>query len=357
MNEEIKMKYSGLALSLLLLLLFSCSDDVSGTASQAGNGFVSGIVTDSNGTVSDATVWLRSSGFLADTSGDSTEVFETFSNDTGYFSFDSVPQGDYMVEVRLNDSTLASQRFSRTNSTADLLIDTVLLQQAGSYRGSIDPSSNPDKSPMHVRVYGLNLHTRVDLFGDFIFPFLPAGEQIIHIVSGNPAIGLIAIDTIQITPGTTLEGDMLEVPGSYSRDSLVLCNIFDANGLPIPSDFSSITSLDEDGRVTTLILDNLPVTAIPPSIKHLPLSKLSITNTALSTFPPGLDRMPSLDTLDLSSNELTLLPDVVVTISGLSFLSIDNNRLPTTSPPLLPAVLAWIDTYSYNPQWRDTQRK
>lgn len=354
------MKSNGILLLVVLLLCFSCSDDVSGTASQAGNGFVSGIATDTNGiALANATVWLRTSSFLADTSGDSTELYETYSDDTGYFSFDSIPVGEFTIEIRQSDSLLTMERFKISENGLDTSLGKIQMSKSGSYLGTVDPSTNPgDTTPMHVRVFGLNVHTRVNFLGDFFFPHLPAGEQILHIVSGNPAIGLIAIDTVNIIAGTAHEGDSFQVPGSYSRDSLVVLDLFDHNGITPPSDLSTITTLGDDGRITGLTLDGIGIESVPLSFAHLPLRTLKMKNNSLlSTFPPGLDKMSDLDSLDLSGNNLTGLPPIVEDIRTLSYLNIDNNRLPTSFPALSQVVLDWIDNNSYNPEWRDTQRQ
>lgn len=350
------MKNSWIIYTLFSLLFWSCSDDVSGTASQAGNGIVSGIATDTNGTaVANATVWLRTSDFLADTSGDSTEPFETYSDDTGYFVFDSIPEGEFTIEVRQSDSLLTMHRFAMASHTPHTSLGTLVLDKSGSYLGTVDPSTNPDESPMHVRVFGLNLHTKVNFLGDFFFPHLPAGDQIIHIVSDNPAIGLIAIDTITIVAGTTHEGDIFEVPGSYARDSLVILDLFERNSIEAPTDLGTITTIS-NSRITGLHLDGYNLTIVPPSFAHLPLQKLTLKNNPqLTSVPPGLDKMKDLDSLDLSGNGLTALPAIVLGLT-LEYLNIDNNRLPKTAPPLPKAVMDWIDNNSYNPDWRETQK-
>lgn len=344
----------------LLLLLWACSasTDVAGTATQAGNGYISGVVISTAGTpVEGASVWVRSSDFLADSSGDSTELYETTSNADGRFHFDSLPNGEYAVEIRENDSSMAMHRFTITDNNHDA--GQIAVEKSGSYFGTLDTSMIPAGTHFFARVYGLNIRAQVNLFGEFYYPALPAGMQILHIVAEDPAIGLITIDTVYIEAGTAdTSGTPYTYPESWARDSIIIDGILSSSGSELTVE--DVCVKDENGRVVELTFDNCKLKSIPPAIAHLnALEKLIITNNPLFIeIPAGVDKLTALTHLDISDNGIHTVTPSIVALDNLSYFSIDGNALlQGVAPPPPPSVIEWIDTHSNNPDWRDTQTK
>lgn len=359
MTREMKMKYKTLclivAISIIMSILNCSSGDVAGTGTQVGNGIVSGIaVSDSLGTIiGNADVFLRDISFLADTSGAVEELYITKTDEYGYFVFDNIPEGDYAVEIRANDSILGMHRFTLPSNGYDA--GKVQLRPSGSYFGVVDTSKIALGKHFYARVFGLNILAQVNRFGEFYYPRLPAGMQILHIEAADTNIGLVEIDTVWIKPGTAdTSGTPYIFPESWARDSIVVEDIIAVNKLLLSVE--DVASLDSNGRVEGLVFDSVNLIHLVPAITHITkLRKLVVThNPEYVIVEPELSKLKELTYLDLSYNGIEFIHDPVSELQNLEYLSVDYNKLPI-GLPLSQSVIQWLDDYSTNPNWRDTQ--
>ncbi len=362
----------------LLALLFACSsvtsEQVAGTGSQAGNGIIiASVVTSTDSTpISDASVVIRSSDYLA---RDSKEFIEksTFTNASGAFEFDDLPEGEYVIEVMDKDSMTIMHKLHVKGDSVHTLGHLAPRKPSG-FHGVVDMTNVPGGIDVYVQVYGLNIEASVNSMGEFFVPHIPSGEHIIHIMATIPSYGIIDADTITVNPGEDLNTGHYMLPFDFWRDTVVIRELLDQNGLTeIPTD--EVTKKDPEGRIVELILDNRNISIIPSKIRELRLHKLAlINNTGLTELPneigailslkalvlrnSGLTLVPAsigdirhLRELDISDNKLTDLPQNYINLRELKLLMVNNNQLTSQTPE----ITNWINKYSTDRNWAGQQ--
>jgi len=173
MNMEFWKRLGCLLAVGTLAFVSGCSDRVAGGGSsgtETGNALTATILQ-ANGTPSArAIVRLRPSDFL---SGDTISArFTTQTNDSGKLRIDSVPKGDYTLEVISGMySTLRTLSLSTSDSNIALGMDT--LQKAATIVGHV-PTTLPVNSTIFI--VGTEHHTTVDANGAFKFDTIPVGS-------------------------------------------------------------------------------------------------------------------------------------------------------------------------------------
>lgn len=115
---------------------------------------------------------------------------------------------------------------------------------------------------------------------------------------------------------------------SRYRDSISLVNILKSNNITLPVDSFAVFS--PGGRIVSLKLDNRKLTVLPRDIGY----------------------MDSLQTINLSANQLKTLPREITKISPTTNLVVDLNYLCTVSD----TIANWINKYSKNANWNKIQR-
>ncbi|XP_032611978.1 leucine-rich repeat and calponin homology domain-containing protein 4 isoform X2 [Hylobates moloch] len=100
------------------------------------------------------------------------------------------------------------------------------------------------------------------------------------------------------------------------------------------------------GNLTALTYLNLSrnqLSLLPPYICQLPLRVLIISNNKLGTLPPDIGTLGSLRQLDVSSNELQSLPAELCGLSSLRDLNVRRNQLSTLPEELGDLPLVRLD--------------
>ncbi|XP_055148563.1 leucine-rich repeat and calponin homology domain-containing protein 4 isoform X2 [Symphalangus syndactylus] len=100
------------------------------------------------------------------------------------------------------------------------------------------------------------------------------------------------------------------------------------------------------GNLTALTYLNLSrnqLSLLPPYICQLPLRVLIVSNNKLGTLPPDIGTLGSLRQLDVSSNELQSLPAELCGLSSLRDLNVRRNQLSTLPEELGDLPLVRLD--------------
>ncbi|MDG5816998.1 hypothetical protein QA601_18015 [Chitinispirillales bacterium ANBcel5] len=144
------------------------------------------------------------------------------------------------------------------------------------------------------------------------------------------------------------DNDIETVPadiGSLAR--LTKLNFAHNKVLSLPEEISSLTEL------TYLYLYDNQLDSIPQGIGQcIKLRELRIDNNNLTHLPASIGALIQLEQLGFRSNQISTLPDEIVNLQPSAMLNVDYNELCT-----LPALItAWIDQYTVNVNWLDTQQ-
>jgi hypothetical protein len=114
----------------------------------------------------------------------------------------------------------------------------------------------------------------------------------------------------------------------------------------LPPEIGQLTALKE------LILWENYLTNLPQEIGQLTvLEELILYHNQLSSLPSEIEKLTSLKVLSIYHNRLTSLPKEIEQLTNLVRLELDYNHLCSISD----SIEAWIDEYSDNPNWRETQ--
>ncbi|MGP1386773.1 MAG: COR domain-containing protein [Thainema sp.] len=90
------------------------------------------------------------------------------------------------------------------------------------------------------------------------------------------------------------------------------------------------------GRRTKLDLSGNQLTMLPPEIAQLQfLQLLDLSRNQLTTLPPEIIQLQSLRSLSLSGNQLTTLPPEIIQLQSLQSLSLNGNQLTTLPPEII----------------------
>lgn len=82
------------------------------------------------------------------------------------------------------------------------------------------------------------------------------------------------------------------------------------------------------------------------------LNYLEFQRNTIKKPPSSLGYLIQLKVLDLGYNQIDLLPFKITALTNLDFLSVNYNKLGHM--PI--EIKAWIDTYSFDKEWRTTQQ-
>ena len=122
-------------------------------------------------------------------------------------------------------------------------------------------------------------------------------------------------------------------------DAKSVRSILDANGL-MNVNVEGVSAV-EGGRIVRLYIKEMGVTNIPSSIGVLTELRLlhlygdrKLSLPLLKTIDPAIGNCAKLEELLLNNNDLTTLPDTMVNLTKLKFLSLADNRLQHLSQPV-----------------------
>ena len=99
---------------------------------------------------------------------------------------------------------------------------------------------------------------------------------------------------------------------------------------------------NSDPAGTTLDLSGQQLTALPEAVlSRTDVTVLNISNNQLVALPAGIAGMTNLVELNIENNRLELLPAEIAQLKNLRRLRVDNNRM-TSLPPEL-ANMTWLE--------------
>lgn len=220
-NHTIKNNTFFVAISViaLVVVILRCStnEGITGTGSQSGNGRISCVIYNDNGSfASGARVRLRSHDYIL---GEQPEknlasFRDTFTNSKGEFRINSVDRGQYCIEI--NDgkanAILLMCEISRMDTVVQL--PNARLLPTGTIKGSCTTAPG-DSSELFIQVYGLERSgVRDKETGEFVIGDIPAGNYTIRIISTSTEYSPVQIPHITIDPNET------EDLGNYDLDLL-----------------------------------------------------------------------------------------------------------------------------------------
>jgi hypothetical protein len=188
----------------------------------------------------------------------------------------------------------------------------------------VDPSRVSDRNSAG-RVTGLNLADR----GLIMLP---------------PAIGrLSALKSLHL-----YRNGLTALPAEIGRLGSLETLLLSGNALAaLPAEIGNLPKLQE------LILDDNRLTSLPAEMASLrQLWFLMLNGNRLTALPAGLGSFTGLHILSLEDNQLASLPAGITRLSPTTHLLADRNALCS----LLPDQQTWLDAYSFDQRWRETQR-
>ena len=319
----------------LLLLFVSCSlgpFDFKGTGSQAGNGMVLGTVLYEDGSpVVNADVFVRSSRYLKDTSEVSVKRKpDTFTNDSGVFSFESMKYDSYFIEINDNNNNALLLQFKNDNRDKEDSEKTVLepsaIRPAASLTGKVNMKNLTQPANLYIQIYGLEYVQRLSDSGHFRFPSVPSGTLKLRIISEDTSVGIIESNTVDLQPGEAKDTGPFDFPFTFWRDTAVVRYILDTNNLKNVS-VSSVISEVKKGRITKLNFNGKGLSNIPPKIGELELTHLNLGNNYLSSLPKEFKKLTSLEHLDLMRNKFMRIDNSIYSLLNLEHLDISENKV------------------------------
>jgi hypothetical protein len=372
----LKRTFCGLLVGSLALVL-ACSQalTLSGPGSETTNGMVvTGIAELPDGTpASGAAIFVRNAASLPDTSRmDSAVAPDTVTGADGSFSC-AVPEtgGEYSVEINYQNKNAF---LTRLGALSNRNLGHVALPQTAGFHGVVDLQNIAAGDNIYVQVYGSRRQIRVNAFGTFSFLGVPSGRHVIKVFSNKGAYGVINKDTVELFPAEIRDMQTYILPFNAWRDTLVVREILDSNGLDTVK-VADITTINDNLRIVSLDLIGLGITTLPGSVSSLRLRRLWLGNNKLTALPDKIGRMTTLyevgckfnsltalpvalgslihlTVLDVSRNKLSALPVELTNLTQLLILSVDYNSLTVVDDP----VLTWLNTYANNAAWASTQQ-
>ncbi len=121
----------------------------------------------------------------------------------GFFSFDSVPRGEYRIEAMDTNSRGAVIGFSANGSAADVTLNTAFLDSTGSISGHINylRSIKVGYPKITIAVYGMDRATFATNDGNYTVSNLPPGKYKLHIVVNSDSTLSAVVPEIPLVAG------------------------------------------------------------------------------------------------------------------------------------------------------------
>lgn len=193
------------ALFLLLAIFCSNSGDVAGTTTETQTGkpaAIEGLImydTSFNSPVNDADVVLHDQSTIMIMAlakrGSLIRSGQTITNINGFFRFDSVDTGKYLIEI--NDHDTLGAIISATVHPTDTLVNANgILRRLGCLDGKINTDLISGTEQMRVFLPEIQRIVMVDTDGYFYIDKLPAWNYRISVIRGDSAIGTLADNVV-----------------------------------------------------------------------------------------------------------------------------------------------------------------
>jgi hypothetical protein len=235
-------------------LLSACADD---PASLAGGWTdtetgpkITGVIKREDGAgAAGALVLLRPSDYLGrdpsmpeslGVSASGGSVIDALCDSTGAYAFDSVAQGNYVLESRDREIKAVSVRFSVQRPKGRLTLAAAVAHTVGSVAGRVRFSDGTSGRVL-VRIFGLERAAVTDPSGAYFFGNVPAGAYALHFTGVDPFILPADLPDVRVAAGAATDAGevsmqrtikqafrisdgFLELPGVDSTNPVVFEN-------------------------------------------------------------------------------------------------------------------------------------
>jgi hypothetical protein len=196
-------------------LYLSCALNVAGSATEGGNVEIAGVIVDSlNQPVQGASIVLRPSNYLKDTSGTvppRNVAADAVTGQDGHFLIDSISAGQYCITASKGDSLGALIRFGVQPTDTHDTLDTAALATASAINGTI-LNQSAVKNAMYVQVYGLDKIARVDsATGEYSLSAVPEGNYRLQVLISSPKYTPVVIPDVSCLRGQTKTVDTITI--------------------------------------------------------------------------------------------------------------------------------------------------
>lgn len=230
-------------MSILILLLFTCitllincSPDYAGGTADTGNAKVAAVIYASDGSrAAGVPVVCCPIDYLADFASDTStspnsRIFETVTDDSGFFTIDSIDAGDYIIEVNDRKSSVITIRVGVSDETTPTISINDTLKPYASLNGNAGQVTDSSLK-RYLLIYGLNRCVTVSTDGSFEVNDLPDGSFDLLIVSDNEDWVPCKIDSVTFSSAKTVS-----IPFAGWTDSCIISLNTTSSGADIKGD-------------------------------------------------------------------------------------------------------------------------
>jgi hypothetical protein len=196
-------------------LYIFCTLNVAGSVTEGGNVEIAGVIVDSlNHPVQGASIVLRPSNYLKDTSGTvppRNVAADAVTGQDGHFLIDSISAGQYCITASKGDSLAALITFGVQPTDTHDTLDTAALATAAVINGTVINQSAV-KSAMYVQMYGLEKIARVDsATGSYRIPAVPEGSYRLQVLISSPKYSPVVVPDVSCQRGESKTVDTITI--------------------------------------------------------------------------------------------------------------------------------------------------
>lgn len=340
-------------LSVCVLLSLQCVQ-VAGTASEVDGKYAikGSVVTNSGEPANGAIVRIRPRGYLALNKGQYI-AFDTVTDRSGCFYFDTVPVDSYTIEVNLQGEYGVLQLLQISSfDSFPVVLPTAVLTPTGSISGLINLPISDDTSRPWVALYNVDYLAKTPFTQEFRFNGIPQGSYNLRIVPYFDSKLVVELRDVIVKADSTTDVGILNFTiqqffkgcTSFECDSIAIQSILDINGLSGVS-VHAITAVDSvTGRVTKLDLSNRSIKNLPKDIGSLSsLRILDLRKNRIANLPEQFGYLKAMRYCYLDSNELCDLPMEMSYLCSLEVLTVSHNHLYRIDSRLINMAIKKLD--------------
>ncbi|MBN1604463.1 MAG: hypothetical protein JW915_22835 [Chitinispirillaceae bacterium] len=332
------MKKYVLIFLLTVICTFAACSNIAGTASEVdGKYAVKGQVVENTGNpVDGAIVRIRPDGYLA-FNGKPSFAIDTFTDRTGFFYIDSIPENSYTIEINFNKKRGALHQLSiRSTDSIPIVLPVITVSPTGGISGRINLPISDDTARPWIALYSVDYMVQAPYTQEFTFGGIPEGIYSLRIVPFFGSKLEVNLHDITVTGNSTTDVGTLNFTiqpffkgcTSFECDSIAVQEILHANGLKDVTVHSVITRDSGSGRIVELDLSSRMISTVPKDIGSLSrLRTLNLRNNAIRSIPEQIGYLQVLSVLFLDSNILHDLPQELGYLDSLKTLSVSHNNL------------------------------
>lgn len=110
---------------------------------------------------------------------------EGHTDSQGFFSFDSVPKGEYRIEAMDTNGRGAVIALHADGTVPNIVLNPAFLDSTGSLAGRVNYLGTDKLTKIAVEVYGMDRTTFATIDGNFTLSDLPPGKYRLHLVTAS----------------------------------------------------------------------------------------------------------------------------------------------------------------------------